>query len=145
MNPSSSRMLWWCLQMKLLAILAREGAVGIQLNILVTTSSLSGRSLKDISNQVNEDLLIQGWNGLVYIFSLQPLESQSPLSASQSQPATVTSGSSSCRERKHPLCPLQQVARVCNWEPVISRVHRLWQKSWRWEDRGDGTAGGASV
>ena len=46
--------------MKLLAILAREGAVGIQLNVLVTTSSLSGRSLKDISNQVNKDLLIQG-------------------------------------------------------------------------------------
>ena len=57
--------------MKLLAILAREVAVGIQLNILVTTSSLfSGRSLKDISNQVNEDLLIQGWNGFVYFFLL---------------------------------------------------------------------------
>ena len=47
--------------MKLLAILARGGATGIQLNVLVTTSSLlSGRSLKDISNQVNEDLLTQG-------------------------------------------------------------------------------------
>ena len=57
--------------MKLLAILAREVAVGIQLNILVTTFSLfSGRSLKDISSQVNEDLLIQGWNGFVYFFLL---------------------------------------------------------------------------
>lgn len=46
--------------MKLLAILAREGAVSIQLNDLVTISFLfSSSSLKDISNQVNEDLLIQ--------------------------------------------------------------------------------------
>lgn len=46
--------------MKLFAILAREGAAGIQLNDLVTMSSLfSSEVLKDIFSQVNEDLLIQ--------------------------------------------------------------------------------------
>lgn len=45
--------------MKLLAILAREGAVGTWLNELITVFSLcASRSLKDMSNQVKEDLLI---------------------------------------------------------------------------------------
>lgn len=56
--------------MKLLAILAREGAVGTQLNELMTPSSLfASRSLKDRSNQVKEDPLIWCRNGFVYISS----------------------------------------------------------------------------
>lgn len=51
--------------MKLLAILAREGAISIQLNDLVTMSALLFSV--SISYQVNEDLLIQSSNGFVYI------------------------------------------------------------------------------
>lgn len=70
MTPSASWMLWWCLQMKLLAILAREGAIGSQLNELITVSSLfASRSLKDVSNQVKEDLLLWCRNGFVYTSS----------------------------------------------------------------------------
>lgn len=109
---------WSCL-----AIFDREEAMDIQLNDLVTMSSLcSNRSVKDISSQVNEGLLIQGWNGFVYISSLVYLGRVILfyLPANQSLPV-VTSGLNSCQKRKHTFCPLEQVASVCNWEPVIAR------------------------
>lgn len=98
-------------------------------------------SLKDISNQVNEDLLIQAWNGCLQPSTCLSTKSPSLSSASQSQPASVTSGLSSCQERKHTFCPLQLVASVCNWEPVIARMHRPRQEQWGGAETGDKEAG----